>query len=406
MIKSFLLLICSVSVSLAATVNVVPSGGNSYSVTGGSMDGVAGIELNISYDSSSLASPSVNQGGLVSGAMFLANANIPGNIKVAIISTTPFKGSGQIATISFGSQTGSGGVTGLTASLIDINGKPISAQTSVTSASSNQAGTSTESPAGSTTSSASTSTGGTTTTQAAAASGFSSALGTVSMSSDNQTGTPAPVSAAPVASKSEVAAVSPEVAKTVDPPVAAGEAAIAAAEPAAVQAVYGAIAERFRVYQGVRTPAAMMNLFQKPVSGIISQDPAIVVSDGKAKLRLIVDLPSGSSTAPNFAMSGAKMSSLKSGDAPGRWIVEAVPNKNVVKASVTILQGGSVLEYQLTVVPPTTAISGKEADFADFLKDSGSKVPRFDLNADGKHDYLDDYIYTAHYLVLKSGGRK
>jgi hypothetical protein len=171
-----------------------------------------------------------------------------------------------------------------------------------------------------------------------------------------------------------------------------------------VQAAYIGVLERFRTYQGAKTPAAMMELFRKPIANTIHQEPAIVVSDGKTSFRLIADLPAGSVISPNFALSGAKMVSLKSGEVPGRWIVEAMPAKSVLKATVTILQDGSIYEYPLTVVPPIAAISGKEADFTVFLKDSGVKAPKFDLNADGKHDYQDDYIYTAHYLSLKGSG--
>jgi hypothetical protein len=61
----------------------------------------------------------------------------------------------------------------------------------------------------------------------------------------------------------------------------------------------------------------------------------------------------------------------------------------------------------LTVVPPLPANlkignGGKltEADFNQFLKERGTdKAPRFDLNGDGKRDYVDDYIFTANYLV-------
>jgi hypothetical protein len=184
MIKSFLLLLCTVSVALAATVTIVPSGGNSYAVMGESMDGVAGIDLTISYDSASLSSPSVNQGALVSGAMFLANANSPGSIKIAVITTTVFKGNGQIASISFGSQTGSGGIAGVNASMIDISGKPMSVQTAIapapmtplpSKASETGAGTSTG-----TTSSVST------TSSTTAAPALSSSLGSVNLPADTQ----------------------------------------------------------------------------------------------------------------------------------------------------------------------------------------------------------------------------
>ncbi len=392
-------MICSVSASLAATVTVIPSGGNSFLVQGGDMNGVAGIDLSISYDSSSLASPSVNQGSLVSGAMFLANANNPGNIKIAIVSTKVFSGSGPIATITFGSQTGNGRISSVIAKIININGGDMAVQASVAPAGNTQPPETVPEPA--TAATASTGSVGTpsavTTTQ-----GVSSSLGTISLPHDTQ---PPAVSAVPESQtvvQPQTPAASVQPAKVPDLAPAAIEPEIAVAAP--VQTNYIGIAERFRVYQGARTPAAMVALFQKPITDSVRQEPAIVVNDGKSGFKLLLALASGSMTAPNFALTGAKLVSLKNAGGPGRWLVEATPQKNAQKVSVTIVTGGSFIEYPVTSVLPVAAISGKEADFTDFLKDSGAKVPRFDFNGDGRHDYLDDYIYTAHYVILKGVG--
>ncbi|MFZ2948992.1 MAG: cohesin domain-containing protein, partial [Desulfuromonadaceae bacterium] len=94
----FLLLVFSAH---AATISVIPSGPAAFSVEGAGMDGVAGIQFDITYDTASLGTPTVTQGGLITGAMFAANTTSrPGLIKVAIIRTTAFSGSGQIAKIS------------------------------------------------------------------------------------------------------------------------------------------------------------------------------------------------------------------------------------------------------------------------------------------------------------------
>jgi len=90
--------------------------------------------------------------------------------------------------------------------------------------------------------------------------------------------------------------------------------------------------------------------------------------------------------------------------------VEAQPEKGVYKATLTTMHGESMTEIPLTVAPQVVIGTGKdglaaEAAFADFLKDRGSeKAPRFDLNADGLRNYIDDYIFTANYLALKAKG--
>lgn len=116
-----------------ATLMVSPSGDSSYTVQGTGMDGVAGIQLDISYDTASLANPTVTQGGLVAGAMLAANTSIPGLIRIAIISTRSFAGSGQIAKISFASKTGNGGITSLSSSMISDTGAQIPIQASYSS---------------------------------------------------------------------------------------------------------------------------------------------------------------------------------------------------------------------------------------------------------------------------------
>jgi hypothetical protein len=115
----------NVAVSKGASVSVIPSGSGVYVIQGDNMDGVAGIELTINYDNSALSSPTVTQGGLISGALMVANIPIPGTIKIAVVSTTPFSGSGQIAAVSFATVTGTASVTLSSVKMVDINGAPV-----------------------------------------------------------------------------------------------------------------------------------------------------------------------------------------------------------------------------------------------------------------------------------------
>lgn len=111
----------------AAAISITPSSDNSYVIYGSGMEGVAGIDLNISYDSALLSSPTVQQGVLISGAMLVSNTSRPGSIRIAIISPTDFTGSGAIATIYFTTNGGSAPLPVVTASLISATGSSISA---------------------------------------------------------------------------------------------------------------------------------------------------------------------------------------------------------------------------------------------------------------------------------------
>jgi hypothetical protein len=342
----------------------------------------------------------------VSGALSIANTKLPGNIKIAIVRTDPFSGSGPIATITFAMQNAGGGMTSVTAKLIDSKGGSIPVQAAIEADAAGIAtagsglistpGVPFSQPEAARASSAAT------TTPSAASSG-SIGLGTVSMSGDNQP----KGETRPVEPKTAPATVDGDAKEAVYQQVAQTSAnnpaePIEPAEVKQVSTVYIGVLNRFRTYQGARTPEALVELFAKPVSPFIRQDPEIVISDGKAKVQVTIDLSAIKGTSTNFALIGAKLVSLKRGTGPDTWVLESLPQANILKASVIIMNSSSVIEFPMTVVPPVAAVSKKQADFAAYLKDSTTNSPKRDLNGDGRYDYLDDFIYAAHYK-LNSG---
>jgi len=113
-------------VSTVASVSVVRSSNTEYVIQGNNLVGVAAVELVVSYDSTTLSSPTVTQGGLFSDALFAANTNFsPSSIKIAIVGTKNISVTGQIAKISFATATGAGTVSIVSASTLDFNGKQI-----------------------------------------------------------------------------------------------------------------------------------------------------------------------------------------------------------------------------------------------------------------------------------------
>ena len=170
-------------------------------------------------------------------------------------------------------------------------------------------------------------------------------------------------------------------------------------------AAHKGVLDQFRTHSGEKTPASCIALFKQEFSSTISQKPPIAISDGTTPVIIVAALNS-QKASPNFALSNAKLVSIsKSGDS---WIIKALPQAQAIQASLTILSGESLEEFPLTLVPPAGNLPLTKADFAAFLKDSGVTPPKRDLNNDGIHDYQDDYIYTAHYLIGTSaaGERK
>jgi len=382
------------SAAWSASLVVTPSGNGIYAIEGSDLNQVAGMDLTLAYDSTALGTPTVSWGNLVSGAVKIANTGVPGSIRIAVISATPFSASGQVAQVSFGSRNGSGGITSIMARVINTAGVNIPVSASISANQQNfdaLTGTSaTATPAGTLLQGGS-----------SVSSTTSSVPGIVTMPVASQTKSePEPASQPP----SEPAAGPDD---TLSLP---REAAVKTGQTEKILETksinYGTVLERFTAYKGKRTPAAMIALFKKPVSPDLRQEPVVAISDGSTSVNIVVTIPKGAGSSPNFSLSGVGLVSLKSDSETGALVLKVLPKKNITQASVAILTNQVLTTFPLTLVPPAAGITTKEAAFALFLKDSGAKKPAFDLNNDGVHDGLDDYIYTGHYLIRKETALK
>lgn len=172
-----------------------------------------------------------------------------------------------------------------------------------------------------------------------------------------------------------------------------------AAKPSAQTA---SVLERFRTYAGPRTPAALTELFRAPVAAGIRQQPEIVLSNGAIMANIAVSVPAKDKSAPNFAFNGARLLNSEQ-DKKGVWLISALPDTGVMKAEMIVLSNDAALDIPITVAPPLPLETDlSEKAFNNFLgsKSPGAK-PLYDLNGDGRNDYMDDYIFTANYLVNK-----
>lgn len=402
LLLSLLLILLGASFALCASVTVVPSGGGNFSVQGSAMDGVSGIDLTLTYDTSSLGSPTVTQGSLVSGALLAANTTVSGAIKIAIISSSPFSGSGEIAKIRFATQSGSGGITSVRTSMIDSSGAAIASQAGGSGGDSLAGGGLSTTP-GVPFSQPTTTPPSPGTTTRATTSTMPTYPGTVTMPSDIQAKTetkPAETTEVP-AQISEPAAVKPVQPPAEDKP---------APEPQKPEKVkitsYKGTLENFRAFKGEKSPATLIALIGKQIAPTIRQEPTVAMSDGKTTVKIVAEMERTGNKSPNFALNGAKLVSLNKDASSFTWVIEAMPQTGAVQAGLTILTDSDTIEYPLTVAPLIEGFSPTEADFIAFLKDSKAAAPKRDLNGDGKHDYLDDFIYTANYVMKKGTSDK
>lgn len=393
--------------AFAAEVILTANGDGRYSLDGLAMDGVAGIELSIAYDSNSLSGPAVNQGALVSGAMMAANTNTPGFIKVAIISTKPFSGNGQILSVNFSGKSGAEGIISLNTRMIDVKGATLQSRASVApNAQTRSGGSFTNSPGTFTQETFATAQNqqAATTSKSVTATAGGASIGMLTLSDEGKPQEPLKKQeqAAQPSQQQEQNQTSPATASKGEERSAADAKSKGTDRKSGEfnKVVYRSVLDRFKTFKGERTLAAFVELFTKPVAEESEQEPALSVSDGKQSVRILAKFASpDDNTAPNFAATEARVLSLKSEENSGRWIIDLTPVKGAMTSSVSILLGNRLYEIPLVVVPPARKLNFSEKEAAAFLKDYNSDKPDFDLNSDGKHDYRDDYIYTGHYLL-------
>jgi hypothetical protein len=411
-VSAAILFLASVSLALGASVSIDSSDSDNgiYTVQGSNLDEVAGFDLLLKYDSTVLASPSVSPGSLVSGAMFAANPTYSKNsIKIAAVSTQSFSGSGPVATITFATHTGTGsGVTVTSFNPINSSGVGVNNGTTTgnTGGSGGGGGSGVSNSSGSGnngTSSGGSPTGSGTTAGSAGGTAGSSGptyLGTVTMPSDSPSQNEAKPAPAPEAAAKPAEAPAPAQAPTPgDTPAPLKPATAPKKAGTTGTTSHSAVLERFRAYQGMKTPAIMIALFKQQISPSFRQEPFVALSDGTTTVTIVADLPAEAGMSPNFALNGAKLVSLKKNDASTTWFIEALPVKGALSASLMVLSQDHVTEYPLTIAPAIPNAASTEAEFAAFLKDAEKNPAQHDVNGDGKYNGVDDYIYTANYLV-------
>lgn len=397
------------------TLSVVGRGNGLFDVLGEGLEGVGGITLNVEYDLTAAANPRVALGELFSGAMMVPNLTQPGRVRIGIISGSQqgISGKGRIATLTLGPVAGSQGRIGnVTAQLVsaaggrDIpvqirNGAAVEAGLPVTGSlpSPGDTGSGVSGSPAETMSR----TGGATIVPRVTGPGV--APGSV-VRSETSGGVPqpSPVTSAPADSEPAVA-----------PPPEAPEAPTGAVEVKEVAPPTSATArlkvaprrsilDLFREYVGERTPAALGALFAAGASPDIRQEPPIALSDGATTVTVFLNVPGGAGS-PNFALSGAKLASLRKEG--GLYLLELRPEGRVNEVRVSVLNDGGVTTIPLNVaqlLDPARIAGGSftESAVTDFLK--GVPGKRRDLNGDGVVNFVDDYIIMANYLVREKAG--
>jgi len=162
-----------------------------------------------------------------------------------------------------------------------------------------------------------------------------------------------------------------------------------------------------RAYKGARTLKTMGALvapepFNK--SGV-EQFPPIAVSDGATMVTVRISFDSRSFT-PRFSLKGAKLLAIRR-PTEKTWEMDIVPAKGAYDVQVSLLAGKEYADVPLFVVPPLSPLLAQLMDTMNdaavdalLAKSGGTQAvkPPYDMNGDGKQDYVDDYILIGHHL--------
>jgi hypothetical protein len=400
----------------ASVITIAPSGTAAYSITASDLPESAGIDLTVRYDAAALGTPRVKSGPLAAGAMMEANGSAPGIIRIIFITAGTIKGTGELASVTFTPQgTVPASPPKLTSSLYSVSGTQLPVQTA--------SGSPQPDPV------AEIAAGGSKNSGSGIASGGS---GVVPTTSTGQTSAQITVggsvtlpqepvretarrdeikdepSAAPEPSDTGAVSVSgaPALREQQSAPSAVPETG-STSSLSALKSIQS-VPERFRTFKGTRTVKSLAPLLDNAslhAAGII-QKPSISVSDGRSTVTVTVDL-AGDADTPSFTLKGANLKSIRK-VAERKWELDALPQKGKSDVRLSIILSSSQVEIPLVVVPPLTPAGAKlvslpTAAFDALLaKPLNKSAPAYDLNSDGRQDYLDDYILLVHRLLLQA----
>lgn len=122
------------------------------------------------------------------------------------------------------------------------------------------------------------------------------------------------------------------------------------------------VLERIRAFSGKKTQAALEGLFTR-WDPVFSQNPAVLLSDGKTVATITLRIQGRDGDPPVFSVTGGHFVSAKMTD-PGTWILEILPNRGSLSTALTVVFSGQMTEYPLTVAPPLELFDSRTADTA------------------------------------------
>lgn len=286
------------------------TGRGGFALQGENLNRVTEAEVRIDYQSSSDATPQVSGAGLGARANLAVQAGTPGTVTLRFKAATPMSGHVLLATAQI-----DGTVTFLTAWFRNDRGESDTPETSIANPTDEEA--------------------------AAQAKRRQPRLPSAA---------PLPMGSATTASSTPPPAAAVAVPHAASPPAPE-------ALPTSVVARRPSVRDLLAVYTGERSVAALARLFVRDDDTFV-QDPPVLLSDGTATLKLTVR---NAGASPRFVIAHGNCTGIRAGE-EGSWILEILPEKGTLDASVAVLSAGGRTEFPLAVAPPLALFDRAAAD--------------------------------------------
>ena len=301
-------------------VSVYYDGRGGFTLMGNQLNGVSELEVRLAYQSDEKTTPHVIGIGLGAQATLKAESDNAGSLLLLVKSGKPMSGSVPLATIA----RLRGTVTHLSAWLRNDKGIAETARVLISNPTDEQ------------------------------------------LSEMARRPNPRPVPALPArpAARPPTSDVAPPPPSATTAPVTHPQKGGAAPRPIAFNR-RKSVRELFRDYAGERTQAALADLFRRN-DDMFLQEPQVLLSDGSASLRLAIRTPGDPS--PRFFIYNGNCTGLRIGE-QGDWLLEIVPVRGSMAASVTVLSGEETIEFPLAIAPPLELFdqAGAEAGVAEYV---------------------------------------
>lgn len=281
-------------------VLVHPNGRGAFNLKADGLNRVTAADIRISYESTGPTTPQVSGAGFGEGSEFEAQTDSPGSISIRFKSAHPLSGQVQFATLRL-----NGRITFLSAWLTDEEGGGETARTAITNPPEED--------------------------------------GEHAPKRQNAATPAAQPVQQPVSQPGETPSVSVA-------PVPGAADTPTTGNPAAPFTRRQSLYERFLADPGGRSAATLARLLAGQNDESFRQDPPLLIADGSAALRAVIAPITKADDQTRFVIIGGRCVGLHA-DEQGKWVVEIVPDKGRIVASITILASGLMIEYPLSVAP-------------------------------------------------------